>query len=85
MPQSIQRRQSFPLRLSDSLKREAHRLADEEQVSLNHFIALAIAEKLSRLEQMQLFASKGAEALQLSAPPVVPQTRFRPTVYFASR
>ena len=49
------RRQSFPLRLSDSLKREATRLAGEEQVSLNHFIAIAIAEKLSRIEQSQIF------------------------------
>lgn len=54
MNQQIVRKQSFPLRLSDSMKREATRLAVEEQVSLNHFIALAVAEKISRMEQTQV-------------------------------
>jgi hypothetical protein len=67
------RRQTFPLRLCDSLKREASRLAEEEQISLNHFIALAVAEKLSRLEQAAVFARKGAA--------MVPGTPFPRAVY----
>lgn len=84
MPQQV-RRQSFPLRLSDSLKREASRLAEEEQVSLNHFIALAVAEKLSRLEQAQIFARKGAEAMRTNALPVLPQATFQPSAFVGTR
>ncbi len=40
---------SFPLRLAASLKRQAQLLASQDGVSLNHFISLAVAEKISRL------------------------------------
>ena len=40
---------SFPLRLAASLKRQAQLLASRDGVSLNHFISLAVAEKISRL------------------------------------
>ena len=43
-------RASFPLRLGVSLKERAEALAREDGVSLNHFIGLALAEKVSRLE-----------------------------------
>ncbi|MEK6396791.1 MAG: toxin-antitoxin system HicB family antitoxin [Terriglobus sp.] len=68
MQQQIVRKQSFPLRLSDSMKREATRLANEEQISLNHFIALAVAEKLSRMEQTQISQYKQVPVHTLGSP-----------------
>lgn len=44
------RRMIFPLRLAVSLKDMACILAHKDGVSLNHFISLAVAEKISRLE-----------------------------------
>jgi predicted HicB family RNase H-like nuclease len=41
---------SFPLRLAKSLAESASILAKKDGVSLNQFINLAVAEKLSRLE-----------------------------------
>jgi hypothetical protein len=41
----------FPLRLAKSLRESAKALAEREGVSLNHFISLAVAEKISRIEQ----------------------------------
>jgi HicB family len=43
-------RRSFPLRLAKSLREVASTLAQRDGVSLNHFINLAVAEKISRLE-----------------------------------
>jgi len=40
---------SFPLRLAASLKRQAQLLASQDGISLNHFISLAVAERISRL------------------------------------
>ena len=48
------RRMTFPLRLSRNLKDVAIDLAREDGVSLNHFINLAVAEKVSRLESETL-------------------------------
>jgi hypothetical protein len=45
------RRQIFPLRLSPSLRHQANDLAHREGISLNHFVSLAIAEKITRMEQ----------------------------------
>lgn len=46
----FRRHQSFPLRLSPSIREQAGEFAKREGISLNHFISLAVAEKLSRLE-----------------------------------
>ena len=46
----MQRKQSFLLRLPKSLREKATKTSVEEGTSLNHFITLAIAEKLSRME-----------------------------------
>jgi hypothetical protein len=48
------RRMTFPLRLAISLKDMANCLAQKDGVSLNHFISLAVAEKISRLESETL-------------------------------
>ena len=50
------RLQSFPLRLSPTMRQRANDLAHNEGISLNHFISLAIAEKISRLEQASISA-----------------------------
>ncbi len=41
---------NFPLRLSPTSKVTAAALAREDGISLNHFINLAVAEKVSRME-----------------------------------
>lgn len=43
---------SFPLRLPFSTRRQAIEIAESEGLSLNQFISLAVAEKITRLEHM---------------------------------
>ena len=43
--------QSYPLRISPSTRQLAQKLAADEGISLNHFIGLAIAEKIGRMER----------------------------------
>lgn len=43
--------QSFPLRLAPSIRSQANDLAHIEGISLNHFISLAVAEKIVRMEK----------------------------------
>ena len=42
-------RSSFPLRLPKSIKTEAAETARQEKITLNHFITLAVVEKLTRM------------------------------------
>jgi hypothetical protein len=51
---STKRRQSFSLRLSPQAREQAIQLAKREGISLNHFISLALAEKISRAEQEEI-------------------------------
>lgn len=51
MPKENTRLGSFPLRLPHSMRRQANDLAHREGLSLNQFIGLAVAEKITRLEQ----------------------------------
>lgn len=44
------RAMSFPLRLCPSTRLQATKLAQADGISLNHFISLAVAEKITRLE-----------------------------------
>ena len=41
---------TFPLRLSRTMRFQVKNLAELEGISVNQFIAIAIAEKLARLE-----------------------------------
>ncbi len=50
MGQEYVRHQMYPVRLCPSIREHAANIAQEEGVSLNYFISLAITEKLSRLE-----------------------------------
>jgi hypothetical protein len=45
---------TFPLRLATSLKDTANHFAQIDGISLNHFISLAVAEKISRMESETL-------------------------------
>jgi hypothetical protein len=65
MSKEYKRQQSFPLRLSPSIRRQANDLAHEDGLSLNHFISLAIAEKVTRMEQ-QSRAHQHSQAKQYS-------------------
>ena len=55
---------TFPLRLSLTLRRQANELAQREGLSLNHFISLAVAEKMVRME-----SSSRKEGLNVIGPP----------------
>jgi predicted transcriptional regulator len=62
MDRSNRRKQCFVLRLPDSLREQAIQLAKEEGTSLNYFIGIALAEKLTRMQQHQArVASRQAE------------------------
>jgi hypothetical protein len=41
---------SFPLRLSPTMRQQVEHLADREGISINQFIGLAVAEKVMRME-----------------------------------
>jgi hypothetical protein len=57
MTQGSKRHQSFPIRLPPKIRQQASDLADRAGLSLNHFIGLAVAEKISRLYQGQIWTS----------------------------
>jgi hypothetical protein len=58
MNREDKRRMTYPLRLAASLRDMASQLAQTDGVSLNHFISLAVAEKISRLESETLNEQK---------------------------
>lgn len=43
-------RSTYPLKLPNSIKREAQRLAKEDGVSLNHWISVAVAQKIGAVD-----------------------------------
>jgi len=47
---------NYALRLPRSLKVEVERLAAEDGISVNQFIATAVAEKLYTMQTVQFFA-----------------------------
>lgn len=78
-------RVTYPLKLPASIKSAAERLAKEDGVSLNQWIASAVAEKVGVMETARSFfsqRSEGASALALkaflrNAPDVEPDERDR--------
>ena len=46
------------LRLPDSLHRQVRELAERDQVSINQFIALAVAEKVATLRTLDYIAQR---------------------------
>jgi hypothetical protein len=53
---------NYALRLQASLKREAERVAHAEGTTLNQFINVAVAEKLSALRTAEYFKERGGRA-----------------------
>ena len=54
--------QTYPLRLPRSLKEAVARLSREEGTSMNQFVAMAVAEKVSALQTAEFFATRKARA-----------------------
>jgi hypothetical protein len=53
---------TYLLRLPRSLKAAVERLSREDGTSMNQFVAIAVAEKVSALETAQFFSSYKARA-----------------------
>jgi hypothetical protein len=53
---------TFPLRLPRSIKAGVERLAREEGISINQFVATAVAEKLAVMRTAEFFAERRERA-----------------------
>lgn len=53
---------SFPLRLPASVRRRLEQVAANDGVSINQFITLAVAEKLSVMQAADYWEAKAAKA-----------------------
>ncbi len=53
---------TYPLRLPKSLKDQVIKVAKRDGTSVNQFIAMAVAEKISALETEQFFAERAKKA-----------------------
>lgn len=53
---------TFALRLPDSLHAHAKQLAEKDHASLNQFITVAVAEKVSALEAAEFFAQRAGKS-----------------------
>lgn len=53
---------SYALRLPESLKQAAKRIASEDDTTMNQFFVVAIAEKISAMETAQFFERRAALA-----------------------
>ena len=54
----MKRQSTYPLRLPNSIKAEVERLAKQDGVSINQFIATAVAEKISALRTADFFSER---------------------------
>ena len=71
---------TLSIRLPDSLHKQIKKLAKEEGISMNQFIALAVAEKLSALMTVEYLEKRGKrgsrakyEAVLAKVPDVEPE------------
>jgi hypothetical protein len=53
---------TYPLRLPRSVKAAAEKMAQDEGISLNQFVATAVAEKLAVMNTADFFAERKARA-----------------------
>ena len=53
---------TYPLRLPKSLKAEVAKAAKRDGTSINQFIAIAVAEKISALETERFFVERAKQA-----------------------
>ena len=51
---------SFSIRLPDHLHEELRRIAEEDNVSMNHFITLAVAEKIAAYRTIAYLEERAA-------------------------
>lgn len=58
---------NYALRLPESLKQAAKRIAAEDDTTMNQFFVVAIAEKISAMETADLFTKRAALASATSA------------------
>ena len=52
---------TYPLRLPKSLKEQVARVAKRDHTSINQFISIAVAEKISALETENFFTERAKE------------------------
>jgi len=53
-------KETYPLRLPRSLKKAVERLSSQDGTSINQFVAMAVAEKVSALETASFFDDRKA-------------------------
>lgn len=53
---------TYPLRLPQSLKDAVERLSKQDGTSINQFVAMAVAEKVSAMETVRFFENRKASA-----------------------
>jgi hypothetical protein len=58
----VKKHSTYPLRLPHSIKAEVERLAKQDGISINQFIATAVAEKLSAMRTADFFTERRARA-----------------------
>lgn len=58
---------NYALRLPESLKQAAKRIAAEDDTTMNQFFVIAIAEKISAMETAAYFEKRGLGANKKSA------------------
>lgn len=58
----MKQRSKYPLLLPESVKQAAQRLAKADGVSLNQFIAVAVAEKVGAIESAEAFFKERGKA-----------------------
>lgn len=56
------RQHAFPLRMPESLRAAAERLAKKDGVSVNQFVSIAVAEKIASLEAEAELSRRAARA-----------------------
>jgi len=57
-----QTKRTYPLRLPQSVKAEVERRAKADGISVNQFVATAVAEKLAAMDTAAFFAERRARA-----------------------
>jgi hypothetical protein len=68
---------TFALRLPDSLYAHAKQLAEQDQASLNQFITVAVAEKVSAFQTMEFFKQRAGSANKEDLARLLQQVRDR--------
>ena len=57
----MKRQSTYPLRLPNSIKAEVEKRAKADGISINQFVATAVAEKLTAMNTATYFAERRAQ------------------------